>query len=190
MSLPLAFQTTLQTVPATVPYLHPDPARTASWQDKIGAHGFRIGICWQGSAASVAMDRTFPVTRFSEISKLPNVRLISLQTGEGTEQLAALPSVETYDEPGAGLRPFEDTAAMMANLDLVITADTAIAHLAGALGRPTWIALKHVPDWRWGLSCDTTPWYPTVRLFRQIASNDWSPVFEALTAATAAVAAA
>ncbi len=186
MSLPLAFGTIPGTVPAAVPYLHPDPALTAAWKDRLGGHGFRIGICWQGSAASVVMDRTFPLIRFCEIAKMPDVRLISLQTGEGCGQLAGLPEgmqVESYDEPGPALRPFEDTAAMMANLDLVITADTAIAHLAGALGRPTWIALKQVPDWRWGLQGDTTPWYPTVRLFRQTNGNDWTSVFDAIRAA-------
>jgi tetratricopeptide (TPR) repeat protein len=188
MSLPLAFGTILETVPAAVPYLHPDRALSAAWKDKLGGQGFKIGVCWQGSAASVAMDRTFPLTRFGEISKIPNVRLISLQTGQGSDQLATLPegmNVESYDEPGPTLRPFEDTAAMMTNLDLVITSDTAIAHLAGALARPTWIALKQVPDWRWGLQGDTTPWYPTVRLFRQPTSNDWTSVFNAIHAALA-----
>jgi tetratricopeptide (TPR) repeat protein len=186
MSLPLAFGTMPGSVPAAVPYLHPDPILTAAWKDKLGGHGFRIGICWQGSAASVAMDRAVPLSCFSEISRLPDVRLISLQTGEGCEQLAAQPegmNVESYDEPGAAPRPFEVTAAMMANLDLVITSDTAIAHLAGALGRPTWIALKQLPDWRWGLQGETTPWYPTVRLFRQPAANDWTSVFSAIHAA-------
>ena len=187
MSLPLAFGTTLETVPATVPYLHPEPGWIALWQQKFGMHGFKIGICWQGSAASIEMDRTFPVTRFQEISRLPSVRLISLQTGDGVEQLTNLPdgmNVESYDDgPATALRPFADTAAMMENLDLIITSDTAIAHLAGALGRPTWVLLKQMPDWRWGLQTDTTPWYPTARLFRQTIRNDWSTVFEAIQTA-------
>ena len=188
MSLPLAFRTTLETVPANVPYLHPEPERTAAWRHKLGNHGFKIGICWQGSAASVEMDRTFPAASFQAISKIPDVRLISLQTGEGVEQLSNLPdgmAVEFYDDVGAGLRPFEDTAAIMANLDLIITSDTSTAHLAGALGRPTWIALKQVPDWRWGLQGDATPWYPTAQLFRQRTRNDWTTVFDDIQIALA-----
>ena len=93
-------------------------------------------------------------------------------------------AVESYDEgSGSGLRPFVETAAMMANLDLVISADTAIAHLAGALGRPVWVALKQVPDWRWGLQGASTPWYPTARLFRQQQRDDWGSVFEEMLAA-------
>jgi tetratricopeptide (TPR) repeat protein len=187
MSLPLAFDTMFDTVPNAVPYLHPESDRIALWQQKLGLHGFKIGICWQGSAASIEMDRAFPVTRFQEISWLPNVRLISLQTGDGVGQLTNLPdgmNVESYDDgPATALRPFADTAAMMANLDLIITSDTAIAHLAGALGRPTWVLLKQVPDWRWGLQTVTTPWYPTARLFRQTTRNDWSTVFDATHAA-------
>ena len=186
MSLPLAFGTTEQTVPRTVPYLHAEPERIAAWKNRIGGHGFRICICWQGSAASVEMDRSFPVRSFLGISRLADVRLISLQTGDGTEQLADLPKgmeVEAYPGSPTTLRPFEDTAAMMANLDLVITCDTAIAHLAGALGRPAWIALKQVPDWRWGLRGDATPWYPTARLFRQTTRNDWTTVFRDIEAA-------
>jgi tetratricopeptide (TPR) repeat protein len=186
MSLPLAFGTTEQTVPPTVPYLHAEPERIAEWKHRIGGHGFRIGVCWQGSAASVEMDRSFPVQCFLGISRLPNVRLISLQTGDGTEQLANLPKgmeVEAYPGSPTTLRPFEDTAAMMANLDLVITCDTAIAHLAGALGRPAWIALKQVPDWRWGLQGEAAPWYPSARLFRQTTRNDWTTVFRDMEAA-------
>jgi len=183
MSLPLAFGTTIETVPAAVPYLHPEPERVAGWRETIGSHGFKIGLYWRGSAASVEMDRTFPAASFRDIAALPGVRLISLQTGDGVEQLASLPDgmkIEAYDKESATLRPFADTAAMMANLDLIITPDTAIAHLAGALGRPTWVVLKQVPDWRWGLAGDRTPWYPTARLFRQTARNDWSAVFESV----------
>ena len=186
MSLPLAFQTALESVPREVPYLHAEPERAAAWRQKIGEHGFRVGICWQGSAASVEMDRTFPVGRFAEIARIPGVRLISLQTGGGSEQLAHLPEgmmVESYDGSGAGLRPFVDTAAMMEGLDLIVTSDTAIAHLAGALGRPTWVALKQVPDWRWGLDGGSSPWYPTARLFRQRVRNDWTDVFQDIHAA-------
>ncbi|MDR3530489.1 MAG: tetratricopeptide repeat-containing glycosyltransferase family protein [Rhodopila sp.] len=187
MSLPVAFGTTLETVPASVPYLHAETERLESWKRKLGEHGFKIGICWRGSAASVQMDRTFPLARFFDVSRLPHVRLISLQTGAGVEELAQMPGgmcVEDFAvESEDGLRPFVDTAAIMENLDLIITADTAIAHLAGALGRPAWVVLKEVPDWRWGLEGDVTPWYPTVRLFRQKTRDDWDGVFADIHAA-------
>jgi len=191
MSLPLAFGTTLQTIPGDVPYLLADVERVTTWRQRIGEHGFRIGICWQGSALSIKMGRSFPVALLADIARLPGVRLINLQTGAGSEQLATLPSgmvVEDFtDEASHELRPFAETAAMMANLDLIIAQDTAIAHLAGAIGRPTWVALKQVPDWRWGLEGGTTPWYPTWRLFRQTTRNEWSSVFLAMQEALAAM---
>jgi tetratricopeptide (TPR) repeat protein len=177
-SLPLAFGTTLETVPAPVPYLHAETERAEEWRRVIGPHGLRIGICWQGSASRTELDRSFPLTVFAPLSRLPGARLISLQTGFGVEQLPDVPQVEHFDDTSEdGHRPFVVTAAMMANLDLIISTDTSIAHLAGALGRPTWIALRHVPDWRWGPTGNKTPWYPTTRLFRQQTKGDWSSVF-------------
>jgi tetratricopeptide (TPR) repeat protein len=186
LSLPLAFRTTLENIPAPVPYLRAEPARTDEWKQRIGERGRKIGICWQGSASRVELDRSFPVTAFAAVSRLPEVRLISLQTGFGLEQLAGLPEglqVEHFvDTSDSGLRPIAVLAAMMANLDLVITTDTVVAHIAGALGLPAWVVLKQVPDWRWGRQGDTTPWYPTLRLFRQQRRGDWTGVFEAITA--------
>ena len=151
MSLPLAFGTTLETVPAPVPYLRAEPVRVAEWRETIGTDGLKIGICWQGSATRTELDRRLPLAQFAPLSRRPDVRLFSLQTGFGIEQLTGLPAVAYFDDGSDdGLRPFVDTAAMMAALDLIITTDTSIAHLAGAHGRPTWIALRHVPDWRWG----------------------------------------
>ena len=112
------------------------------------------------------------------------VRLISLQKGEGEEQLPTVGfAVETLDWPGCGPDAFLDTAAVMANLDLIITSDTSIAHLAGALGRPVWVALRYVPDWRWMLMREDSPWYPTMRLFRQTRDGEWDTVFAAMEAA-------
>jgi tetratricopeptide (TPR) repeat protein len=178
MSLPLAFGTTTASVPAGVPYLHAEPERILEWRKIIGSEGLKIGICWQGSARRMELDRSFPLAMFAPISRLPGVRLISLQTGFGVEQLNDLTTVEHFEEKSeSGVRPFAVSAAMMANLDLVITTDTSIAHLAGALGRPVWIALRQVPDWRWGGGAETTPWYPTARLFRQMQKGDWHGVF-------------
>jgi tetratricopeptide (TPR) repeat protein len=181
MSLPLAFGTTLEKVPAPVPYLRANPQRVAAWRQAIGTDGLKIGICWQGSARRTELERSFPLARFAPLSHVPGVRLISLQTGFGVEQLADLPAVTHFDDiSDSGQRPFVESAAMIAALDLVITTDTSIAHLAGALGRPTWIALRHVPDWRWGPTGETTPWYPTARLFRQKTKGDWNGVFDTI----------
>jgi tetratricopeptide (TPR) repeat protein len=182
MSLPLAFGTTLGSCPAMVPYLHAEPEKVVKWRERIGRDGFKIGICWQGNKqAEIDTGRSFPVRHFEGITRLPNVRLISLQKNAGVEQLWDLPpgmSVETLGEEfDAGPDAFIDTAAVMECLDLVITPDTAVAHLAGALGRPAWVALKYVPDWRWLIDRSDSPWYPTLRLFRQPEPGDWASVF-------------
>jgi tetratricopeptide (TPR) repeat protein len=184
MSLPMAFGTTLETIPAEVPYLQTEPGRVERWRQRLGREGLRIGIAWQGRPGLVDTGRSFAVSEFAEIGKLPGVRLISLQKNFGSEQLARLPAgmkVETLGEDfDAGPEAFLDTAAVMESLDLVITSDTAIAHLAGALGRPVWVALKGVPDWRWLLDRADSPWYPTMRLFRQPSRGDWKGVFGAM----------
>jgi tetratricopeptide (TPR) repeat protein len=184
LSLPLAFGTMLESIPAEVPYLQAQPERIERWRQRIGSEGFRIGIAWQGRIGKVDAGRSFAVTALEEIGRLDGVRLISLQKNFGSEQLARLPAgmkVETLGEDyDAGPEAFLDTAAVMESLDLVITPDTAIAHLAGALGRPVWVALKWVPDWRWLLDRSDSPWYPTMRLFRQAARGDWTGVFGAI----------
>ena len=131
--------------------------------------------------APADIGRSFSVRHFESLSKIPNVRLISLQKNTGLEQLADAPDgmkVESFaDQLDTGPDAFIDTAAVMENLDLIITSDTAIPHLAGALGRPTWVALKYAPDWRWLLDRPDSPWYPTMRLFRQDSYNSWPSVF-------------
>jgi len=188
MSLPAIFQTTEATIPVTIPYLHAEPDRVARWRTCIGSHGYRIGIGWQGSpAGSVDRGRSIPLAAFEPLARLPGVRLISLQKHHGVEQLERLPAGMTVETLGngfdAGEDAFLDTAAVMASLDLVITSDTAIAHLAGALGRPVWVALKFAPDWRFLLDREDSPWYPTMRLFRKIAWNEpWTAVMARIAA--------
>ncbi len=181
MSLPHALRTSWQTVPARVPYLATEPERVAKWRQRIGMNGFKIGIVWQGSRNKIDAGRSFPLTMFRALADIAGVRLISLQMHDGTEQLATLPAgmkVETLGEDfNAEPQAFLDTAAAMASLDLVITSDTSAAHLAGALARPTWIALKHVAGSQWGADGPATTWYPTARLFRQSAPGDWAGVF-------------
>lgn len=184
LSMPLHFK---DTIPAAIPYLSAEPRRADYWNNRLGSRGFKIGISWQGEKSWNGEDkpedrtRSFALLLFQGISKIQGVRLISLQKGDGIEQLAKMPdgmTVETLGEEfDADSQSFLDTAAVMQNLDLVISADTAIVHLAGALGRPFWVALKHVPDWRWLLDREDSPWYPSGRLFRQRRPDDWDDVF-------------
>ena len=182
LSLPLAFNTIFDTIPRHCPYLTAEASLVAKWRERIGLEGFRIGICWQGSRNKIDIGRSFPLSLFASIAGIAHVRLISLHRGDGEEQLASLPEGMRVETPGddfdAGPDAFLDTAAVMKCCDLVITSDTAVAHLAGALGVKTWVALKHVPDGRWMLDRDDCPWYPTMRLFRQASDGDWRGVFD------------
>lgn len=182
MSLPLALKTQLNPVPAPIPYLYADDNRIKKWRSYLGTEGYKIAICWQGSTkGKVDKGRSFPVRQFAQISKMPGVRLISVQKNEGVNQLSQLPSdvlIETLpDEFDSGDSAFLDSAAVLACVDLVITSDTALTHIAGAMGVKAWLALKYVPDWRWLLDREDSPWYPCHRLFRQKAMNDWATVF-------------
>ncbi len=192
LSMPLAFGTTAQNIPAQIPYLAPDHARVKRWGKRIGPTGFKVGIAWQGgSHGRVTVGRAFPLAALAGLAAIPGVRLISLQQNDGLDQLEDLPpqmTVETLGEGfDAGDHAFLDTAAAMESLDLVITSDTSIAHLAGALGRPVWVGLQFVPDWRWQLGRSDSPWYPTMRLFRQRARGDWQSVFAAMEEALRAL---
>jgi tetratricopeptide (TPR) repeat protein len=180
MSLPHRFKTDLSSIPPA-PYLSAEPELAARWKERIGGHGFKIGIAWQGNPKAMEKTRFVPLEHFVPLARIPGVRLISLQYKDGLDQLAGLPAdalVETLGEDfNSGPDAFVDTAAVTANLDLIVSCDTSIPHVAGALGRPTWIALKQVPDWRWMLDREDSPWYPSVRLFRQPQRDDWRSVF-------------
>jgi tetratricopeptide (TPR) repeat protein len=182
LSLPARFGSTLETVPRAVPYLHVPSEAVARWRARLGEAGRKIGICWQGNpAVRIDRERSVPLAEFAPLAAVPGVRLISLQKTHGLEQLADLPAIETLGADGPD--SFVDTAAAMQCLDLVVTSDTAVAHLAGALARPVWLATSFVPDWRWGLAGEACAWYPTMRLFRQPRRGDWRSVFEAMAAA-------
>ena len=186
LSLPRAFATTIDTIPVRTRYLSAEADRVARWRERLGEEGFRIGICWQGNVRNPQDGgRSPPLEMFAPLGSLPRVRLISLQKQHGLEQLATKPAGMTVEELGREFEPdgpdwFLDAAAVMESLDLVISSDTAIAHLAGALGRPTWVALRHVPEWRWLLEREDSPWYPTLRLFRQSRRGEWAGVFTAM----------
>jgi tetratricopeptide (TPR) repeat protein len=184
LSMPHRLRTTLDTIPAEIPYIYADSQRTEAWREEIRAAGqIRVGISWQGNPlAPYDNERSIPLTNFEPLARIPGVRLINLQKGAGSEQLAAVGSawnvLDLGDRLDASGGAFMDTAAIMQHLDLVITSDTAMSHVAGALGVPTWVALAKVPDWRWLLDREDCPWYPSMRLFRQPTAGDWRSVFE------------
>jgi len=186
MSLPLILGTTLENIPAGVPYLEADPQRVARWRERLGSFaGLTVGLAWQGNPDHPDdSTRSVPLARLMPLFDVPGVRWVSLQKGIGAEQIRALPRAvpivdftAEMDESGGA---FMDTAAVIGSLDLVISADTAVAHLAGAMGVKTWLALAAAPDWRWLLGRDDSPWYPTMRLFRQTQPGDWDSVATAM----------
>lgn len=190
LSLPLHLGVTRDRIPASVPYLKPEPDRVERWCSKLGGAGFKIGVAWQGNPnGRIDIGRSFPLAALAPLARVPGVRFVSLQKGPGVEQLDNLPPgmvVECLTGFDEGPDAFLDTAAVMHCLDLVVTSDTSVAHLAGALGRPTWLALQYVPDWRWLMHRTDSPWYPTMRLFRQPARGDWNSVFAEMANALAA----
>lgn len=164
------------------PYLQADPEAAAAWRARL-AHlpGRRVGLVWAGNPGRVRMDRrrSIPPERLAPLRAIPGVSFVSLQKPAP----ASLPLDGRLTDPTAELRDFADTAALIAALDLVIGVDTAVVHLAGALGAPVWLLNRADPDWRWGLGRADSPWYPTLRQFRQPCAGDWASVIDALAAA-------
>ncbi|HEX8964467.1 MAG TPA: tetratricopeptide repeat protein [Rhodocyclaceae bacterium] len=196
MSAPLALKTTLETIPARIPYLHSDAAKCARWAQRIGdAGGLRVGLVWSGGFRADQPDtwevnrrRNVPLAKLAALA-LPGVRFFSLQKGE--EAVAQLRELQaTRGDPAiadftAELHDFSDTAALVDNLDLVVSVDTATAHLAGALGKEVWLLNRFDTCWRWLLDRRDSPWYPGLRLFRQASPGDWDGVVAAVRAALA-----
>lgn len=184
-SLPRAFKTRLDSVPGNVPYLSPETRQQKLWAERVGAAGFKVGVVWQGNPNPEAdRARSFPLAALAPLAGLAGVRLISLQKGYGEEQLASLPRGMRVESLGpdfdSGSDAFVDTAAAMMHCDLIVTCDTSIAHLAGALARPVWVALKSDAEWRWMRERADSPWYPTMRLFRQSRRGVWSDVVDSM----------
>ncbi|MGA1859692.1 tetratricopeptide repeat-containing glycosyltransferase family protein [Azospirillum sp. 11R-A] len=194
MSLMNRLGTTPDSVPGGVPYLRAEPQLQAGWADRLdrleggNRPALRIGINWHGNETG----KSIPLECFEAMGKLAGVRLYSLQKVSGLDHLERLRDRVSVTELGAdfdaGPDAFLDTAAAMANMDLIVTCDTSVCHLAGAMGRPTWVVLKWFADWRWMRDRLDSPWYPTMRLFRQARSNDWAEVMARVTAAVAAEA--
>jgi hypothetical protein len=193
LSLPFVFGTTLATIPAQVPYLELDSELIGFWNRELSyIRGFKVGINWQGNPKYRGdRHRSIPLAHFAALAAVPDVRLINLQKGFGTEQLkdARFSVTALGGQVDEARGAFMDTAAVMKNLDLVVTSDTALAHLAGALGVPVWLALPYAPDWRWLLNREDSPWYPNMRLFRQATVSEWEPVFGRMAERLAVVAA-
>jgi hypothetical protein len=181
LSLPLAFGTQLESIPSSIPYVSADSQQVQSWADEIAdeSRDLKVGLVWAGSPIHTKNKRrSMELRQFSPLSAVRGMKFYSLQKGASAEQV---------HDPDVGLKlidlthklnDFSDTAALIANLDLVITVDTAVAHLAGAMGKPVWVLLPFVPDWRWMMDREDSPWYPTMRLFRQKVAGQWDKVIE------------
>ena len=186
--LPRAHATTIDTIPAPIPYIAVDSARRTAWRarlDQLTPRGYRrIGLVWAGrpehpndNNRSVRLERLVP------LFELPGTAFVALQKGPALAEAGRVRGRAPIANLSASVANFADTAAILAELDLLVTVDTSVAHLAGALGRPVWIMLPHAPDWRWLLHREDSPWYPTVRLFRQRRSDDWDELARRVAAA-------
>ena len=178
-SLPLALGATVKEIPATVPYLNADDL-SKRWNERLaGADALNVGIVWAGSVHhSNDRNRSLSLALLGPLARNSGVTFYSLQKGKPADQILSPPQGMKLIDHATELNDFADTAALIANLDLVIAADTAVAHLAGALGKPVWVLLPYAPDWRWLLEREDSPWYPTMRLFRQKTWGDWPEVIE------------
>ena len=180
MSLPHALASRVHGIPAEVPYLQALPERLPRWQALLGPRrGLRVGLAWSGSRAHKDdRNRSIALARLASALAVPGVECFALQPDVRDEDRAALRSTPGLRDLGPGLADFADTACAIELLDLVISVDTSVAHLAGALGKPVWILVPFAPDWRWQLGRSDSPWYPTAELFRQPRPGAWDPVIE------------
>lgn len=193
ISLPRVFDTVLETIPAAIPYIHPDPALSRSWAARLPpSPGRRIGLVWSGEPrpydlAALALDRrrSLPLASLAPLAEVSNIGWISLQKGDRASDAATPPAGMAIHDPMHEVRDFADTAAIVANLDLVISVDTSVAHLAGAMGKPVFLLDRADNCWRWLSGRNDSPWYPSLRIFRQHRAGDWEPVIQEVTAALA-----
>jgi hypothetical protein len=186
MSLPRIFGTTLDTVPWDGPYVRADPQQVAAWRAEMGPGTGRprIGIAWAGRAEQWDdRKRSITLGMLAPLAEATGAEFYSLQKGEASAQAAAPPAGMRLHDLTTRIRDFSDTAALVANLDLVVSIDSAVAHLSAAMGLPTWVLVARAPDWRYHLERSDNPWYPTMTLFRQDRDGDWSgPVARAARA--------
>ncbi len=185
MTLPYLFRTKMESIPAPIPYLVPHRGLVREWSSRLGPRSgrMRIGVVWAGSQSRTDLrHRSCPVEELFILEDIPGLDFVSLQVGAAPEDIASLKQRFTVHDVGEFFRDFADTAAAVRNVDLVITVDTSVAHLAGALGVPVWVLLSRRSDWRWLLEREDSPWYPGMRLFRQIEQDDWGSVVRRVAA--------
>ncbi len=177
MSLPAIFSTTLENIPGTVPYLQAPAPKRNFWRQRINGDDFKIGLTW-AAKASYRHFRSCPLEFFRPLFNIKNFTIYGLQKGDGVQQtdLVSWP----VNNPGESFESFADTAGAIDCLDLVISVDTVVAHLAGAMGKPVWLLLPYAPDWKWMLNRMDSPWYPTLRLFRQGQPGEWQGVIDSV----------
>jgi hypothetical protein len=176
-SLPRLFATTPATIPSGAPYIVAPADRIAAWAPRLPGDGLRVGLAWSGHSDNVRdHERSIPFARLAPLRAVPSARFVSLQKDIRVTDADDFRRCGNVVDLGGDLRDFADTAAIIAQLDLVITVDTAVAHLAGAMGKPVWVLLPHVPDFRWLLDRATSPWYPSARLFRKGQTDSWDDV--------------
>jgi tetratricopeptide (TPR) repeat protein len=188
MSLPLRFQTRLESIPREFPYITVDPERVAAWRDRLGSHTeLRVGLVWRGSDNPDPL-RSITLEELAPLAAVSNVQFFGLQFGEAVADIAKSAAWSKMIDLSAEVADFGETAACMMNLDLVLSIDTAAAHLAGALARPAWTLLPISPDWRWLLDREDSPWYPSMRLFRQTKRKVWTDVIERVAVELASLA--
>jgi Flp pilus assembly protein TadD len=183
MSLPLMFDTTFETIPNDIPYLSPPVELVEHWRRYIATERRKkVGLTWAGNPTHRNdRNRSISFSRMNELMRVPDVQFFSLQKGPAEKQADFATPNATFIDITGEFADFADTAALIQHLDLVITVDTAIAHLAGAMGKPVWVLLPFAPDWRWMLDRSDSPWYPTMQLFRQKTPGDWNEVIERVT---------
>ena len=183
MSLPFIFGTTVETIPNRTPYIYADSNKLQTWRDKLGPHGRpRVGLVWSGSAKhSRDRNRSLKLDQLSNLISIHSIEWHSLQKEYREHDQYFLANAPAIFQHQDALRDFSDTAALVECMDLIISVDTSVAHLAGALGKPVWILLPFAPDYRWLLDREDTPWYPTARLFRQSNIGEWQSVIDHVT---------
>jgi len=176
--MPLVFDTILETIPANTPYIHKDSVLVQKWQDKVQRERskLKIGLVWASGTGDLSQLKSFPLDTFSSLAKLDSITFYSLQKGSASDQAKNPPEGMNLIDYTEEINDFSDTAALIENLDLVISVDTAVAHLAGALGKLIWTLLPFEPIWQWMLHREDSPWYPTMRFFRQPSPGDWDSV--------------
>lgn len=187
MSVPAVLGTTLDKLPAEVPYLHAEPQRVEQWRERLGTAVLKVGVAWSGNPRHVNdHNRSMTLATFRAVEQ-PGCRFVTVQPEMRDADRELFASWSQASDLGRELGDFRDTAALLQALDVIVTVDTSIAHLAGALGRPVWVLVPHCPDWRWLLERSDSPWYPTARVYRQPVAGDWASVLARVRADLAAL---